>query len=142
MNPLTQTIEEISRASLDVLEALGITEVEMEVSLPELDHLAELALGGEVERVDTSDPAGGFGSVDLWAQTVVPAVEKVMDLRRNRALSLPKLDEIIAEMVLRVGSPRARTGREDFRRAMCSALNIALTTLSPDGSRELHEELS
>ncbi len=124
MSPVTQQIEEISTTSHDVLKALGIHEVEMEFSLTELDYFVELALKGEVERVDTSDPAGGFGSVDLWAQTVVPAVAEAIASRRSGVLSLPRLDEIIDEMIRRVGSPRARALREEFRRAMRTALEI------------------
>ena len=117
------TIDEISQKSQAVLRGLGIDEVEMEFSLGELDYLAELALTGEVERVDTTDPAGGFGGVDLWVQTVVPAVAAVLELQSVGSMPADVLEEHVDEVIQRVGSPRAREERARLLRCLRAALS-------------------
>lgn len=124
MNETVPAADEIREASLEALTALGVTEVEMEVSLMEVDYLVELAQGGEVMPIDTSDPAGGFGGADLWINTVAPALTAALGLRRAGALTWPALDAAIDEMVLRVGSPRAKRERTALARALRSAVGI------------------
>jgi hypothetical protein len=111
MPPAAVPAEEIRAASLDVLAALGVSEVEMEASILEIDFLVELAQGGEVEPIDTADPAGGFGAPDLWAATVVPAVARLLAARRAGTPIAGEVERVVAEMIERVGSPRARRER-------------------------------
>lgn len=109
---LEPELELVRRISERVLGELNLDAVELEVSLGMLEPLIELAAGGEVVPVDLSDPAGGFGGVDLLVVTVVPAVfwvveevckerEGALDARLRRALSK------VETAARRTGSPRA-----------------------------------
>lgn len=117
-------------ATLRALEELGVNEVEMEVSQMYLEPLLELAEGGEVMPIDTSDPAGGFGGADLWIATLIPALAAAMGLRNAGTVSRSTLDSAIDEVVRRVGSPRAIKDRAALERVIYSAMGIAHPTPS------------
>lgn len=106
--------ERLDSASLRVLRDLGVEEVEVEASLLFLGHLVELADRGEVLPVDTRDPAGGFGGVDLLIATIVPALAAARELRRRGTATPAALEAAVDDAIRRVRSPRARRQRREL----------------------------
>lgn len=132
MVAIKPTAEEICSASLEALKLLGVSVVEMEVSLDEIDYLVELAQEGEVVPIDVSSPAGGFGSPDLWVATVVPAVAAVLGLRGIMGDFNAAAKEKVEDVVKKVGSPRAR--RETSR-----LFDVVLTVVDRPASTSVLE---
>lgn len=114
----TWSTEGIRDSVFEVLLALGVTEVEMEVSRVYLEPLIELADQGEVMPIDRRDPAGGFGGVDLLIATVVPAMAAALGLRRSGNLSDAELAGALDRVIDRVHSPRAQKARSELDRIL------------------------
>ncbi|MDA8019811.1 MAG: hypothetical protein MPN21_20410 [Thermoanaerobaculia bacterium] len=110
--------------SLEALKLLGADEVEIEISATYAPIFIEAADRTEVIPVDTRDPAGGFGSVDLWLATVVPVLAAAQGLRRDGHLSSSALVRVIDGLVGQVNSPRARRQSDDLKRVVHLVLGM------------------
>lgn len=112
--------EGIEDSVLEVLQSLGINEVELEVSQIYLPALVELASAGKVMPVDRRDAPGGFGGVDLWVATVVPALAAALGAQRSGCAG-SEVEAAIREVVGRVGSPRAERQAAELIRVIEAA---------------------
>ena len=115
---------DLETLSLRALEELGANEVELEVSALYAPVYIEAADRQEVLPVDTSDPAGGFGGVDLWLASLVPVLAAAQGLRRDGRLHRATLDPLIDELVRRSESPRARREKDRLRRVVYGLLGL------------------
>lgn len=115
---------DVETMSFEALKSLGANEVEIEVSAMHAPMFVEAADRQEVIPVDTRDPAGGFGGVDLWFATLIPVFAAAQGLRRAGELNRAKLDPVLEELVRRVGSPRAKREKDELKRVVYTVLGL------------------
>lgn len=129
-----------NRAAVRAISERVLAEIEpdeLEISVGFIDPLIDMAAGGEIVTVDTSDEAGSFGGADLMVMVVVPLVVAVLGdlltklgelgieelkkkLKRNKeARTIAKITVgDIEAVVRRIKSPRASRRTKELARTV------------------------